>query len=74
MLNWLKQCCKAATQPEERQQLRDWEATRRAWWPVDRVNNYNRLRLSNFTDDVAALPPGEIPVRSPGGISASRIT
>lgn len=62
MLKWLKQCCKAATQPEEQQQLRDWEATRKEWWPRESVNAYSRLRLSDFTDDVAALPPGEIPV------------
>ena len=62
MLNWLKQCCKAATQAGEQQQLQDWEATRKEWWPSESKNHHSSLRLSNFTDDVAALPPGELPV------------
>ena len=59
---WLKQWCKAATQAEE--QLKDWEAMREEIWPVDSNNHYAYLRLASFTDDVAALPPGEIPVRA----------
>ena len=57
---WLKQWCKEATQAEE--QLQDWEAMREEIWPVDSNNHYAYLRLASFTDDVAALPPGEIPV------------
>ena len=62
MLNWLKQCCQAATQKGEEQQLQDWNATRKEWWPPENTNKHSSLRLSDFTDDVAALPPGELPV------------
>ena len=60
MMAWLKQWCREATQAEE--QLKDWEAMREEIWPVDSNNHYAYLRLASFTDDVAALPPGEIPV------------
>ncbi len=64
MLEWLKQSCKAAVSKENLPDLPDWEATRREWWPPETTNRYSVLRLSDFTDDVAALPPGEVPVRS----------
>lgn len=64
MLSWLKLWCKEATSPEADLQLKDWEAMREEMWPVaDTDNIYSYLRLAAFTDDVAALPPGEIPVR-----------
>jgi hypothetical protein len=44
-------------------QLKDWEAMREEIWPVDSNNSYSYLRLAAFTDDVAALPAGDIPVR-----------
>lgn len=60
MLLWLKQWCREAIGAES--QLEDWEAMREEIWPVDTNNQYSYLRLASFTDDVAALPPGEVPV------------
>lgn len=64
-MGWLKQCCKEALAPENLTDLKDMEATRKEWWPPSETNEYSHLRLSDFTDEVAALPPGELPVSFP---------
>ena len=62
MLKWLKRCCQKATAPAEKQQVLDWEAMRPKLWAPDETNHFAHLRLSDFSDEVAALPPGEMPV------------
>lgn len=59
---WLFRCCKEAVESSQEQAVKDWMATRKEWWPPSKTNDYSRFRLSDFTDDVAALPQDELPV------------
>lgn len=59
---WLKRACTEATEGPTAQLLSDFECARQQAFPASDDNAYRHLRVSDFSDAVAALPPEELQV------------
>lgn len=72
-LAWLRQACRMATSPPEHLPAAlDLAAVAAEVFPPSEVNHYRHLRLFDFTDDAAALPPDEIRAAlAPDGVAGA---
>jgi hypothetical protein len=59
---WLKQACKLAIEGPMANLAKDFACAREQAFPSRDENVYSHLRLSDFSDAVAALPPEELQV------------
>lgn len=63
VLGWIQKCCEAAAAPGNEGQRLSWRAAKQQLWPASKENEFAALRISQFSDDIAALPEEELQAR-----------
>ena len=62
---WLKRACEEASEGRMAESAADYTCARQQAFPLSDDNAYRHLRVADFSDAVAALPPDELQVGHP---------